>query len=165
MIRFSLIFTLAFSVALLITYHAHNLAAPVFQELLSAFVGLTTITGTLSYALYTYVEGVAKDVAADKSIRTHDNYNVAIESLSDLKKEILVNAFAVIALFVLETVSHGYSLLFPLTPAAPFNWNWAFAISIRVACFVLSVYVASIQFRGFIIANEYRAVISRGKQL
>lgn len=163
MIRFFLIFTLAFAMALLVTYHAHSLAAPVFQELLSAFVVLTTITGTLSYALYAYVEGVAKDVAADKNIRSHSAYNFAIDSLSRLKKEILVNAFAVVALLVLERVSHGYSLLFPLTGAAPFNWNWAFAISIRVACFVLSVYVASIQFRGFIIANEFRAVISRAK--
>jgi len=163
MIRFALIFTLAFSFALLITYHTQNLAAPIFQELLSAFIVLTTITGTLSYALYAYVEGVAKDVATDEKKKDHSSYNAVIDSLSSLKKEILVNAFAVVGLLILERVAHGLSLLFPVSQTDPFNWPWALAISIRVACFILSVYVAAIQFRGFIVANEFRVVISRGK--
>lgn len=163
MIRFSLIFMLAFSVALLITYHAEGLAEPVFQELLSAFIVLTAMTGTLSYALYAYVEGVAKDVAADEKKKDHASYVAVVDSLSSLKKEILVNAFAVVGLLVLERVSHGVSLLFPISHADPFNWHWAVAISIRVGCFVVSVYVAAIQFHGFIIANEYRAIISRAK--
>ncbi len=163
MIRFILIFTLAFSVALLITYHTQNLAAPIFQELLSAFIVLTMITGTLSYTLYAYVEGVAKDVATDKKKKSHTSYNAVIDSLSSLKKEILVNAFAIVGLLILERIAHGFSLLFPVSNIAPFNWSWAAAISIRVACFILSAYVAAIQFRGFIVANDYRAVISRGK--
>ncbi len=162
MIRFILIFALAFSIALLITYHTKNLAAPIFQELLSAFIVLTMITGTLSYALYAYVEGVAKDVATDKKKKDHSSYNAVIDSLSNLKREILVNAFAVVGLLILERVAHGFSLLFPVSQEDPFNWLWALSISIRVACFILSVYVAAIQFRGFIVANEYRAVISRG---
>lgn len=163
MIRFFLIFTLAFSVALLITYHTQDLAVPIFQELLSAYIVLTMITGTLSYALYAYVEGVAKDVAADEAKRSHAGYNAVINNLSSLKNEILVNAFAVVGLLILERFAHGFSLLFPVSSAAPFNWPWAVAISIRLACFMLSAYVAAIQFRGFIVANDYRAVISRGK--
>jgi hypothetical protein len=163
MTRFALIFTLAFSLALLITYHTQNLAAPIFQELLSAFIVLTMITGTLSYALYAYVEGVAKDVATDEKKKDHSSYNAVIDSLSNLKKEILVNAFAVVGLLILERVAHGFSLLFPVSQTDPFNWPWALAISTRVACFILSVYVAAIQFRGFIVANEFRAIISRGK--
>lgn len=163
MIRFALIFTLAFSVALLITYHAQDLAAAIFQELLSAFIVLATITGTLSYALYAYVEGVAKDVAANEKNKGHASYNAVIDSLSSLKKEILVNAFAVVGLLLLERLAHGFSLLFPVCQTVSFNWPWAVAISIRVACFVLSTYVAAIQFRGFIVANEYRAIISREK--
>jgi hypothetical protein len=163
MIRFALIFTLAFSVALLITYHAQDLAAAIFQELLSAFIVLATITGTLSYALYAYVEGVAKDVAANEKNKGHASYNAVIDSLSSLKKEILVNAFAVVGLLLLERLAHGFSLLFPVCQTAYFNWPWAAAISIRVACFVLSTYVAAIQFHGFIVANEYRAIISREK--
>lgn len=163
MIRFGLIFMLAFSVALLITYHVEDLAAPVFQELLSAFIVLTMITGTLSYALYAYVEGVAKDVASDDKKKDHASYDAVIDSLSSLKKEILINAFAVVGLLVLERVSHGFSLLFPISQTDPFNWHWAVAISIRVGCLVVSAYVAAIQFRGFIIANEYRAIISRAK--
>ena len=123
------------------------------------------ITGTLSYALYAYVEGVAKDVAADVAKKNHTSYNVVIDNLSSLKKEILVNAFAVVGLLVLERFAHGFSLLFPISNATPFNWLWAVAISIRVACFILSAYVAAIQFHGFIVANEYRAVISRRKLL
>lgn len=163
MIRFVLIFMFAFSTALLITYYAEDLAEPIFQELLSAFIVLTMITGTLSYALYAYVEGVAKDVAADEKKKDHASYGAVIESLSSLKKEILVNAFAVVGLLVFERVTHGFSLLFPISQTDPFNWHWATAISIRVGCFLLSAYVAAIQFWGFIVANEYRAIISRSK--
>jgi len=161
MTRFLLIFLLAFSVALLIVVNTQQLAIPIFAELLSAFVVITLITGTLSYALYAYVDNVAKDVAADKQARERERYSSAINKLSDLKREVLVNAFAVVALLVLERVAHGFVLLFPVSSEQPFNWLWACAISIRVASFILSIVVAAIQFRGFIYANEFRAVISR----
>jgi hypothetical protein len=163
MTKFILIFTLAFSVALLFTYYTKSLAAPIFQELLSAFVVLTLITGTLSYALHAYVDSVSKDVFSDGNNKDKNSYNTVIESLTELKKEILVNAFAVVGLLVLERIAHGFSLIFPVSSAEPFNWPWACAISVRVACFTLSLFIAAIQFRGFIIANEYRSVISRGK--
>lgn len=161
MIRFILVFVLAFCVALLITVYTKSLAAPIFEELLSAFIVLTLITGTLSYALYAYVDNVTKDVASDARARKHERYISAIEKLTDLKKEILVNAFAVVGLLILERVAHGFSLIFPTSTEQPFNWLWAFAISIRVACFASSVVIAAIQFRGFIHANEFRSAISR----
>ena len=163
MTRFILIFTLAFSAALLFTYYAKSLAETIFQELLSAFVVLTLITGSLSYVLYEYIDSVSKDVASDGKNKNKSNYNAVIESLTELKKEILVNAFAVVFLLVLERIANGFSLIFPVIDTEPFNWPWACAISVRFACFWLSVVIAAIQFRGFIIANDYRTIISRGK--
>lgn len=163
MIRFVLVFLLAFSLALLVAYYAASLALPIFQELLSAIVPLTVITGTLSYALYSYVEGVLKDVSSDEKVKEFDCFTVTIQALTSLKKEILVNAFAVIALLLIERVAHGLSLIFPVTEEKPFNWYWAISISVRVACFASSAVVAAVQFRGFIIANDYRAVISGAK--
>ncbi|TVT62062.1 hypothetical protein [Sedimenticola selenatireducens] len=83
---------------MLIIYHTQELATPIFQELLSAFIVLTMIAGTLSYALYAYVEDVAKDVAADEKKKSYARYNAVIDSLSGLKKEIPVNAFVVVGL-------------------------------------------------------------------
>jgi len=162
MTRFILIFSLAFSVALLITYHVGGLAAPIFQELLSAFVVIAMITGTISYALYAYIDGISKDVAGHKGGDKSSTYCDAINRLSELKKEILINAFSVVGLLVLERIAHGVLLIFPVTDDEPFNWPWACALSVRFACFSLSVLVAAIQFHGFIIASEYRSVISRG---
>jgi len=163
MTRFVLIFILSFCVALLITFYTENLAAPIFEELLSAFVVLTLITGTLSYALYGYVDSIAKDISSDKKLKTHDTYNSVVQKLTELKSEILVNAFSVVFLLILERVSNGISLVFPISDEQPFNWFWACAISIRVACFASSVVIAAVQFHGFIIANEFRSVISRAK--
>lgn len=160
MIKFFLIFSFTISAALCVTYFMESLAAPIFQELLSAFVVIATITGTLSYALYSYVEGIAKDVASDNNSKK-SNYNTAVTRLSELKKEILVNAFSVVGLLIMERIAHGFSLAFPLSNDEPFNWIWAGTISFRVACFVLSVFIAAVQFRGFIIANEYRSIISQ----
>ncbi len=161
MTRFLLIFTFAFSLTLLATYYLESLAAPIFEELLSAFIVIAMITGTLSYALYAYIDGISKDVAADKKNIGKRNYNVVVDKLNGLKREILVNAFSVVGLLVSERIAHGISLVFPVSSEDPFNWLWASAISIRIACLALSVYIAAIQFRGFIISNEYRAIISR----
>lgn len=163
MTRFILVFILAFSAALCVTYYLESLAALVFQELLSAFIVIAMITGTISYALYAYVDSVAKDVAADESVSVENNYNSVIGKLTELKKEILVNAFSVVGLLVIERIAHGFALAFPASADEPFNWVWACAISVRVACFILSILITVIQFRGFIIANEYRAIISRRK--
>ncbi len=164
MTRFILIFILAFSCALLIAYYAEGMAEPIFKELLSAFIVLTLITGTISYALYSYVDGIAKDISADKKVNSDSRFNSAITKLSELKKEILVNAFAVVILLIIERVTHGVSLVFPITEEQSFNWVWAFCISIRVSCFASSVAIAVVQFQGFIHANEFREVISRAKQ-
>ncbi|MEW5838646.1 MAG: hypothetical protein AB1717_07430 [Pseudomonadota bacterium] len=163
MTRIILFFALFFSAALFTIYHTKELAEIIFGELLPATFTLTIITGTLSYTLYSYVEGIAKDIATDENNKNNSSYNTVIDSLSDLKKEILVNAFAVVGLFVLERLAHAFSLLFPFSSTAPFNWPWALATSIGVACFILIAYVAIVQFQGFIIANDYRAVISRRK--
>ena len=161
MTRFILVFVLAFSIALLITFYTESLAAPIFDELLSAFIVLSLITGTVSYALYAYVDTIAKDVAADQRARQHERYEAVIDKLSVLKREILVNAFAVVGLLVTERLAHGFSLLFPTDATQPFNWYWASAISVRMACFACSASIAAIQFRGFIHANEYRRIISK----
>ena len=163
MTRFILIFVLAFSSALLVTYYAEGLAAPIFKELLSAFIVLTLITGTISYALYSYVDGIVKDISTDGRVNKKKQFNEVVTKLSELKKEILVNAFAVVILLIIERVSHGVSLVFSITDEQPFNWVWAFSISVRIACFASSVAIAAVQFRGFIHANEFRAVISRAK--
>ncbi|WP_446809465.1 hypothetical protein ACH50O_19760 [Methylomonas sp. 2BW1-5-20] len=163
MIRFILVFLLAFSLALLITFYVSSLALPIFQELLSVIVPLAVVTGTLSYALYSYVDGVLKDVSSDAKVKGVEGFGATIQSLTSLKKEILANAFAVIGLLLIERFSHGLSLIFPVSKEEPFNWFWAIAVSMRVACFASSVAVAAVQCRGFIIANDYRAVISRAK--
>tara|TARA_B100000073_G_scaffold340629_1_gene340726 strand:- start:449 stop:940 length:492 start_codon:yes stop_codon:yes gene_type:complete len=163
MIRFFLLYILAFSCALLFSYHAPEVSKLVFQEVLSAFIALVMIVGTSSFALYTYVEGVAKDVSSDTDKKLAAGYDSAVASLSSLKKEILVNAFTVIALLLIEKCAHGIAVLFESSGYTYFNWPWAVFSSIRIACFTLSAYVAVVQFLGFIVANELRAVVSGGK--
>jgi hypothetical protein len=162
--RFLLVFSLAFSLSLFVLFHAGNLAAPLFEDLLSAFITLTMITGTVSYALYAYVDTITKDVAGDKKVDAHESYRAAIEKLSDLKREVLINAFAVVGLLIIERLAHSISLAFPTSPAEPFNWYWAVTTSIRMACFSSSVVIVVIQFFAFIVASYYRRIISgKGK--
>ncbi|MAH01389.1 MAG: hypothetical protein CMK73_11825, partial [Pseudomonadales bacterium] len=73
------------------------------------------------------------------------------------------NAFTVIALLLIEKCAHGIAVLFESSGYTYFNWPWAVFSSIRIACFTLSAYVAVVQFLGFIVANELRAVVSGGK--
>jgi len=160
-VRFILVFCLAFSISLFGAFYAGNVAKSVFEDLLSSFTVLAMITGTVSYALYAYVDTITKDVAGDKKTCAHESYRAAIDKLSDLKQEIIVNAFAVVVLLIIEQLAHSISLAFPTSPAEPFNWYWAALFSIRMACFSSSVLIVVIQFHAFIVASDYRRVISR----
>lgn len=163
MVRFVLVFVLAFCVSLLITFYAQNVIAPIFDQLLAAFIVIALITGTTSYALFAYVDTITKDVAADKTDVDESRVQAVIDKLSDLKREILINAFAVVGLLLLEKLAHGYSLLFPTSEAELFNWHWAVSTSLRMACFASSAVIVAIQFHAFMLASDYRRIMGLGK--
>jgi hypothetical protein len=160
MTRFILVFVLSFSAALALAYYWGAALAPVIAEVLGAFVVLAITTGTMSYALYAHVDGISKDVAAEKENLPFEPYSNALGKLENLKREVLVNAVLILALLLFERLLLGITNRFHSDNGEPFSWTWAALISLRVACFLTSMTAAAIQFQGFIIANRFRSVIS-----
>ena len=160
MIRFFLVFILSFSVALALAYYWGAALAPVITEILSAFVVLAIITGTMSYALYAHVDGIAKDVAHEKDNLASKLYMNVLGELENLKREVLVNASLILALLLCERFLLGLTNQFHPENGEPFSWTWATLLSLRVACFLTGMTAAAIQFHGFVIANRFRTVIS-----
>lgn len=164
MTRFFLVFVLSFSAALALAYYLEGAVAPVMEEVLGAFVVLAIITGTMSYALYAHVDGIAKDIAAEKEKLPLQPYLNALTKLERLKREVLVNAVLILGLLLFERLLLGLTNRLHPENGEPFSWTWAALVSLRVACFLTGMTAAAIQFHGFIIANRFRSVIS-GRQL
>jgi hypothetical protein len=160
-LRFILCFVLAFVASLGLVYCTGGVAAEVFEGLLSAFIVLALLLGAASYSLFTYVDSIAKDIAHDEKAKNSAAYLDTVASLSALKKEVLVNAFATAGLLLVERIAHGFALV--SQSEADFSWAWAVATSTRMACFASSVLLVGVQFHGFLIASQFRDVMSRGK--
>lgn len=159
-----MIFTLGFCIALAVLYWTDGVAALVFTQLLPAFVALALLAGSMSYALYSYVDGISKELSEHRESHDVRKYSTAIKALSALKREVLVNAGTIAALLILERLVYGVSLATNAPETQSYAWSAAFTLSLRVACFATSVLAAGIQFHGFLIANEYRAVIGGNRK-
>src|SRR3546814_970101 len=53
---------------------------PFYAEILSAFPTVATIFGALSFALYSYLDGIAKDLPPSQEGRDHRKYVEAVRS-------------------------------------------------------------------------------------
>lgn len=132
----------------------------IFSEILGSFSALVIFGTTLSVALFNYIDNISKDISALDS--ESNKIAKALESLSSLKKEVVVNAGLILALLIIELAAKG--LTKSISPEnIPFeSFTWA-VISVRFSIFVLAIMTASEQIRGLLVAIEYRSVIHAGK--
>src|SRR3546814_5010268 len=60
---------------------------PFYAEILSAFPTVATIFGALSFALYSYLDGIAKDLPPSQEGRDHRKYVEAVDAIGSLRGE------------------------------------------------------------------------------
>jgi len=138
-------------------------AAPVFEEILSAFLVLATLLVASTWPLFTYVESISKELIDLRDSVDRKLYEKAIEKLSLLKKEILSNGGLVLALFVTERALRGLSLHLGSDIEADPQVGFAL-LGLRFGMFVVALFAASIQLKGFLTAVEFRDVIAKGRK-
>jgi hypothetical protein len=132
----------------------------IFAELLGSFSVLVIFGTTLSVALFNYIDNISKDISiVDAESTKIEN---ALESLSVLKKEVIVNAGLILALLFIELAAKGLVKSIPPENIPFESFNWV-VISVRFSFFVLAIMAASEQIRGLLVAIEYRGVIHVGK--
>jgi hypothetical protein len=139
-------------------------AAPVFEEILTAFLVVAMLLSALSVAMFTYLDNIAKDLTELRNEVDRSNYAVAHEKLTALKREVLYNGALIVFLLILERSIKGAAGY--LTTQLPQNASLIVEISVtlRVALFVTSVWAASAQLKGFLIAAEFRDVIAKNRR-
>src|SRR3546814_331172 len=137
---------------------------PFYAEILSAFPTVATIFGALSFALYSYLDGIAKDLPPSQEGRDHRKYVEAVDAIGSLRREVIVNIFLVITLLIAERGASGFTAFAEQQQwSIPSALEWTI-FSIRFSCLLTSLTAAAIQLRGFLTANRLRDVIAKQRK-
>lgn len=139
-------------------------AAPVFEEILTAFLVVATLLSAMSVALFTYLDNIAKDLTELRNEVNRSHYSIAHEKLTVFKREVLYNGALIVFLLILERSIKGVAGY--LITQLPTNAPQIIEVSVpmRLALFVTSVWAASAQLKGFLVAAEFRDVIAKNRK-
>lgn len=165
LIKFLLILGFSFAGCYGLLYVSSGSAASIFEEILSAFLVIATLLSTLSFALFTYLDNISKELTELRNEVNRAAYVAAHEKLSAVKKEIVYNAGLVIGLFLIERMTKGGAiyLVGHLTPDQGQQAMFLF-LSLRGALLITAIWAAIIQLRGFLVAIEYRDIIAKNRK-
>lgn len=164
MIRLLVVFLSAFAMSFLGLKVTGGVITPLYAEVLAAFITVTLVFGALSFALYSYLDGIAKDLPNVRGTKPSEKYDKAVDAIGALRTEVIVNIFLVIALLILERCALGLSSV-----AQQQEWHlshsqqWA-VLSFRFSCLLTSLVAAAVQFKGFLVANQLRDQIAKHVQ-
>lgn len=164
-IKLLLILGLAFTVCYGLLSISDGAVATVFDEMLTAFLPVAMLIAAMSAAMFTYLDNIAKEVTELRNEVRKPAYIVAQQKLSDLKKEVLYNGGFIVCLFLFERSIKGISVyLLAHLPAEQASLITYISTSIRVALFAASVWAATVQLKGFLVAVELRDVIAGNRK-
>ena len=140
-------------------------AVVVFEEILTAFLVIAMLLSAMSVALFTYLDNISKDLTEVRNEVERPQYIIVHENLSALKREVLHNGALIVFLFLLERSTKGVSsYLVSQLPKPDTALIVNISVSLRIALFVASVWAASIQLRGFLVAIEFRDIIAKNRK-
>jgi len=140
-----------------------SIVLPLYLSVLQIFPVLVTVIATLSLAFFTYTDNIEQKLSG-----LYKNYNEcrvdqAHESIGSLKKEILLNASFILALFITEKIISGVPLdkYFLVWTVHKIDGNLVGSVC-RMALLFLALLVFIDQIRAFISTIQYRQVVSKG---
>lgn len=146
-------------------YLSEGTAAPVFDEILSSFLVVATLLSTLSAALFAYIDSISKELTELRNEVDRNAYTNVIEKISALKKEILYNGALIAGLFLLERSIKGVTAyLLTHLPIEQVAQVTNISSSFRMSLFCIALAAASTQFKGFLVAINYRDLIAKNKK-
>lgn len=144
---------------------SNGLAAPVFEEILTAFLVVAMLLSAMSVAMFTYLDNIAKDLTELRNDVNRPKYSTAQDKLTQLKREVLYNGALIVFLLILERSIKGVAIyLTTQLPTQDAALIVEVSIPLRVALFVTSIWAASGQLRGFLVAAEFRDVIAKNRK-
>lgn len=130
--------------------------SPLFSETLKAFMILAGFGTTMSLFLITYADGISKELSTAK--KDENKKAAAVEMLSELKKEVVVNACFIITLFIIELAAKGVSDSFQ-DKAIPFEGFEFTLLALRFVIFMVAILAVVDQIRGLLVAFKCKKII------
>lgn len=163
MLRFFLIIILAIVATYASLEWTSGLIEPIYKSILSAFFVIATLFSALSFALFSYVEGISKDLPSRSGLDDSEKLDRAIMSLQKLRKEVIINACVVIGMLIVERAVFGMEEMIREQGFGSQPQLFWLLLSIRSSCLIITLIAAWSQLHGFITAAEFRSIISRHK--
>lgn len=141
-----------------VLHYTGGAAKLIFTEILRAFPTAAIFTTTLSMALFSYIDNISKDLLNTKG--SADKIQIAIDSLAELKREVIANAALMICLLIIELSIKGLHESLLGSSSEEIKW---LVLSARFSLFLLALWAAAEQVRGLLVAIDYRSVLHRGE--
>ena len=140
-------------------------AAPVFEEILTAFLVVAMLLSAMSVAMFTYLDNIAKDLTELRNEVNRPDYRVAQEQLTLLKREVLYNGALIVSLLIFERIVKGVAAyLASQLQGTCFELVIDIALPLRIALFFASLWASTTQLKGFIVAAEFRDLIAKNRK-
>ena len=163
-LKFVIAFGSVYWTSHLMLYISNAPVEKILDEILQVSMVMATIGAAMSFAMFTYVDNMSKDLMDVRNDVDKAKYQYAQASIGAMKKEVLTNAAFLIGLCLLERVTRALALNF-LTPTNGGTWlQSTFFISLRTALFAIAMWSAICQIRGFLIAVEFRTLIATNRK-
>jgi len=135
------------------------------EEVLSVGLAVLTVLFALSIGMFNYLDSIAKDLTELRNEVGKSKYIYVQESITKLKREVLYNLALIIFLLFTEKLIKGLTqVLITWLPMRLISDPANALLSIRGAMFVAAIWGATIQFKGFLVAAEYREIIAKNRQ-
>lgn len=161
LLKFLLILSLGFAICYGLLSISSGTAITVFDEMLTAFLMIAMLLSAMSVAMFTYLDNIAKELTELRNEVKKPAYDIAHQSLSELKREVLYNGGLIVCLFLFERSIKGVAVyLVAQLPHDQALHITYISTSLRVALFFTSVWAATVQLKGFLIAVRLRDIIA-----
>ena len=161
MIRVFAIILLSSVAAFAALYFSSGNASPILNLPIGVVAAVGAMIAALSVGFHTFIDGIAKDLPDKEKVRDVAALNSAIEKLGNLRKEVIENAALVVAMVIAYVLLYGIRET-AISSGAIDLVQWIL-ISLSFGCFVVIVFAAFIQLRGYQEATELRSILARNK--
>jgi hypothetical protein len=154
------------ALSFLALYSLDDVANKTLGKLNEALPYLLAIMGALSFAMFTYIDNTAKDLTDLRNdFSDRSKYFVCQESLTRLKREIILNVALVAVVFIVDRAAQALALAVSTKILASEKWLFeAVSICLAASCFVIVMYALISQISGYFIAAEYREIIAKNRK-
>ena len=162
LIKLILILCGAFITSYFLLWLSEGTASAVLTSILESYFIIIAFIGPATYALFSYVDHVCKDLIEIRNEVPRERYQAAFQALTRLKREIFSNGVLVVILFILSNTTSGLGEYLRSHYAMLSNspvWDYS-VLSIRISLFTASLVAVLTQTYGFNTALGLRDIIA-----